>query len=67
MFLAAAGISEAAISVQEEELFLTSVVFGSLREEHFDKLLPKMKVGEHVALLKLWDISTLRETEVSDL
>ena len=67
MFLAAAGISEAAISVLEEELFLTSVVFGSLREEHFDKLLPKMKVGEHVALLKLWDISTLRETEVSDL
>ena len=44
-----------------------SVVFSSLREEHFDKLLPKMKVGEHAALLKLWDTSTLRETEVRKL
>ena len=67
VFLAAAGISDAAISVLEEELILTSVVFGSLREEHFEKLLPKMKVGEHAALLKLWDTSTVRETEVSDL
>ena len=60
-------ICEAAISVLEEELILTSVVVGSLPEEHFDKILPKMKVKEHAALLKLWDTLTVCETAVSDL
>ena len=46
--MVAAGIIDAAISVL---LILTSVVFGSLREEHFGKLLPKMKIGEHATLL----------------
>lgn len=34
---------------------LTMSVFVSLREERFEKLLPKLKVGEHATLLKLWD------------
>ena len=64
-FLKASRVSEAAIGVLEEELVLTSVVFGSLREEHFEKLLSKLKVGEHASLLLLWENSAVREAEVS--
>ena len=61
-FLKASRVGEAAIAVLEEELVLTSVVFGSLREEHFETLLSKLKVGEH---LLLWENSAVREAEVS--
>ena len=43
--LKAAGVSGETITVLEEELVLTSVVFNTLREEHFERLLPMLKVG----------------------
>ena len=58
------GVSEEAIAVLEEELVLNTVVFSCLREEHFEKLLPKLKVGDHAALLKVWDNSSMQEAEV---
>lgn len=54
-FLLLSGIGESSIPTLEEESVLTMSVFVSLREEHFEKLLPKLKVGEHATLLKLWD------------
>ena len=39
----------------EEESVLSINVLLSLREEHFEKLLPKMSVGDHATLLKIWD------------
>ena len=49
------GIQENSITVLEEESVLSMGVFLSLREEHFEKLLPKLTAGEHATLLKLWD------------
>ena len=63
-FLMTSGISEAAIKLLEEELVVTSAVFRALREEHFEKLLPKLKVGEHAALLREWENSVMHDTEV---
>ena len=34
---------------------LSMAVFVTLREEHFEKLLPRLTVGDHAVLLKLWD------------
>ena len=63
-FLSASGIGEDC----REEGVLTSAIFGSLREEHFEKLLPTLKVGDHATLLKLWDTGpgagTSREVSV---
>ena len=43
--LQSAGISEDTTTVlQEEELANTLTVFSSLREEHFERLLTKLKV-----------------------
>ena len=57
--LASAGIMEGVVSVLEEELILSSTIFYSLREEHFEKLLPRLKVGQRALLLRLWDSSNL--------
>ena len=53
--LSTTGVGEAGITVLEEESVLNMSVVVSLREEHFEKLLLKLKVGEHATLLKLWD------------
>ena len=42
----------------KDEEITTDKMFQSLREEHFEKLLPKLKIGQHALLLKLWDEST---------
>ena len=34
---------------------LSMKVFSALREEHFEKLLPKLTAGDHALLWKLWD------------
>ena len=52
VFLWTSGVGEAGITVLEEDSVLTTSVFVSLREEHFEKLLPKLNVGEHATLLK---------------
>ena len=54
-YLSKAGLSEAAIAVLEEEVVVTFVIFQSLREEHFERLLPRLKVGQHALLLKMWE------------
>ena len=65
-FLRVSGVSsEAAIAVLEEELVLNSVVFAFLQEEHFEKLLPKLKVGDNAALLKVWESAALHKAEVN--
>ena len=53
--LRSAGVSEEALQVLEDEEILTLAIFSSLREEHFERLLPKLKLGQHALLLKLWD------------
>ena len=65
-YLLASGITESTITVLEEELVLSSALFGSLREEHFEKLLPKLRVGEHAALWQLWESQITRHSEVRD-
>ena len=49
------GIGESSITVLEEESVLSINVLLSLREEHFEKLLPKLSVSDHATLLKIWD------------
>ena len=57
------GVSDETIDILVEEEIRTVNVFTSLGEEHFRKLLPKMKVGHHALLIKLWD--KYNSTEVS--
>lgn len=64
-YLCVSGVSEAAIAVLEDELVLNSATFACLREEHFEKLLPKLKVGEHAAFLKVWESAVIHEAEVN--
>ena len=53
--LSSSGMTDDSLSVLEEENVLNMKVFVSLREEHFEKLLPKLTVGDHAVLWKLWD------------
>ena len=53
--LNSAKISEETCVLLEEEGVIFLDVFSSLREEHFERLLPKLKVGQHALLMKLWD------------
>ena len=53
--LASANISEETCSVLEDEGIILLEAFSSLREEHFERLLPKLKVGQHALLMRLWD------------
>ena len=53
--MSVSGIGESSITVLEEESVLSINVLLSLREEHFEKLLPKLSVGDHATLLKIWD------------
>ena len=54
-FLKGSGITQETILILEDELILSKEIFMSLKEEHFTKLLPKLKVGQHVCLKQLWD------------
>ena len=44
------------MTVLVDEQIISFAVFNSLREEHFEKLLPRLKVGQHALLYKLWDV-----------
>ena len=54
-FLSGAGLGENALSILADEAVVSMDVFQRLREEHFEKLLPKLAVGDHAILLQLWD------------
>ena len=54
--LKSSGISEDSISVLEEEGVVSLAILTSLREEHFEKLLPNLKVGQHALIMKIWDL-----------
>ncbi|CAI8030351.1 hypothetical protein GBAR_LOCUS17213 [Geodia barretti] len=53
--LSTCGITDTSITVLEDVNVSSMTVFVSLREEHFEKLLPRLTVGDHAVLLKLWD------------
>jgi hypothetical protein len=53
-----AGVSDATKKVLIEQGIVSKSVFSSLREEHFERLLPKLTLGRHALLLKLWDTSS---------
>ena len=38
-----------------EEDVLNLVTFSSMREEHIEQLLKKLKIGQHVVLLGVWE------------
>ena len=50
-----AGLGEGALSTLQDEAVFSIHVFQRLREEHFERLLPKLTVGEHAILLQLWE------------
>uniref|UniRef100_A0A1X7SIT4 Uncharacterized protein n=1 Tax=Amphimedon queenslandica TaxID=400682 RepID=A0A1X7SIT4_AMPQE len=52
--LKSAGVAQATIEVLENEMVLTSEIFYSLAESHFQQILPKIKVGQHALLLSIW-------------
>ena len=51
----ASGVSEDTKKVLLDEGIVSKAIFSSLREEHFERLLPRLKVGQHALLLKIWD------------
>lgn len=53
--LSGAGLGEAALSILVNESVLNMDVFKRLREEHIEKLLPKLTVGDHAIFWQLWE------------
>ena len=51
-FISEGVTSETIESLIAEEV-LTTEIFLALKEQHFEKLLPNLKVGQHALLLKL--------------
>lgn len=47
------GISEESIGILVTEEVVTLEIFSTLKEEHFQRLLPKMKVGQHAMIRQL--------------
>lgn len=54
-FFTSSGIAKSILTLLKEENVSNMTIFVSLREEHFEILLPKLTVGDHAVLLKLWD------------
>lgn len=54
--LISSGITEDSLSVLEDEGIVSLAILTSLREEHFEKLLPNLKVGQHALMMKIWDL-----------
>ena len=52
-FLSTSGVSGRTKTVLIEQGIVNKSVFSSLREEHFEKLLPKLTLGQHALLMKL--------------
>ena len=57
------GLAEETILKLEQEMITTSSIFASLESDHLHQLLPKMKVGQHALLLKLWEKEKSQERE----
>ena len=54
-YLETAGVSEESKTTLVEQGIVSRTVFSSLREEHLERLLPKMTLGQHALLLEAWD------------
>ena len=54
-FLYKKSINDETIEILEKEMVLSKEIFCVLKEEHFERLLPHVKVGQHALLLKLWE------------
>lgn len=48
------GIIDATIAVLESEMITSLDIFYSLGDSHFQQILPKLKIGQHVLLLNIW-------------
>ena len=48
------GITKATVATLEDELVTSWQIFSSLGENHFTKLLPQLKVGQHALLFEIW-------------
>ncbi len=59
------GITEATINVLVEEDVVTKSTFALLQEEHLQKLLPKITIGQHALITSLW-LETATESEGID-
>ena len=57
MLLSSGVVSETVNSLEEEKI-LSVKIFKALREEHFERLLPKLSIGQHALLLKIWGDTT---------
>ena len=53
--LTRSGISSSTITVLENEMITTESIFFSLSNSHLQHILPKVKVGQHVLLTKIWN------------
>ena len=54
-FLSSVGVTDESISVLEKEAILSKSVYFSLKREHFERLLPFLKVGQHALILSIWE------------
>ena len=53
--LQSGGITPDTCDILKEEQILTPDIFFSLGQEHFAALSKRVKIGQHVLLLKIWD------------
>lgn len=59
------NLTEETLDVMMDEMILSKGVFLSLQRDHFMKLLPKLKVGQHAVLLKYWEDERYSKAEQS--
>ena len=50
-----AGINSSTITVLESEVITSESIFFGLSNTHLEHILPKVKVGQHVLLTKIWN------------
>ena len=53
-----AGVSEHTKKILVDQGIVSQPIFSSLREQHFQRLMPKLTLGQHALLLKLWESCT---------
>ena len=64
-FLYKEGITKKTIDVLMEEEIVSLDIFAALKEQHFQLLLPKLRVGQHALVCRLHTKHAKRYPEVS--
>ena len=58
------GIFTPTLGVLEEEKVMSERIFKTLKKEHFERLLPRMSIGQHALVMNVWESMTTNGEDV---